>query len=297
MLSMTNLRTLVAVADSGGIRQAAKKLGRTPSAVSMALKSMEETLGAPLFEGDRKTHVTRLGKLTLESARDLVSYYDNTCASITAHSRHEISRCTIGSVTSIAGTILPLAIQRIQKRARNFEVVLREIHSVRMVDHVADGLIDAGLSRSVAMRPEVHFEPLLKDSYSLVCSPNHHFADQKVPLSWDQIQSETLISNESYDGYIQDKLSSGPSSVACHVSSASSAFAMVRAEVGVTILPGLAAMVAPPSVVFLRINDESAFRTVGVLTRRRRSLSPAVNSLLREMRKIVNDLSFDFRIS
>ena len=55
-----NLRALtifVAVAESGGLSGAASRLGRTASTISTALKELEQEIGAPLFEGDRKSRL------------------------------------------------------------------------------------------------------------------------------------------------------------------------------------------------------------------------------------------------
>ena len=43
------LRCFVAVAEHGNLNDAANRLGRTPSAVSMSLKQLTDHLGAPLF--------------------------------------------------------------------------------------------------------------------------------------------------------------------------------------------------------------------------------------------------------
>ncbi|MFT5446017.1 MAG: DNA-binding transcriptional LysR family regulator [Gammaproteobacteria bacterium] len=65
------LRCFVAVAQSGKLVDAAEKLGRTPSAVSMMLKQFEQHLGAPLFESERKNRLTALGAFALtEASRD-----------------------------------------------------------------------------------------------------------------------------------------------------------------------------------------------------------------------------------
>jgi len=49
--------------------QAAKELGRTPSAVSMMLKQFEDHIGAPLFEAGRKSRLTALGEMIHVEAR------------------------------------------------------------------------------------------------------------------------------------------------------------------------------------------------------------------------------------
>ena len=58
MIRLDALRALVAVAEHGNIKDAAEQLHRTTSALSMTLKQIEDRLGGPLFEADRKQTLT-----------------------------------------------------------------------------------------------------------------------------------------------------------------------------------------------------------------------------------------------
>jgi DNA-binding transcriptional LysR family regulator len=49
-LDLNKLSIFLAVADSGGVGKAAKRLGRTSSAVSQSISGLEAALGAPLFD-------------------------------------------------------------------------------------------------------------------------------------------------------------------------------------------------------------------------------------------------------
>jgi DNA-binding transcriptional LysR family regulator len=53
-LDLDVLRSVVAIAEAGSISAAAQRIGRTPAAVSMQIKKLEETLGRSLFERMRQ---------------------------------------------------------------------------------------------------------------------------------------------------------------------------------------------------------------------------------------------------
>lgn len=289
MLSVTNLRTLVCVADCGGIRPAAERLGRTPSAVSMGLKQLEESVGAALFEGDRKVHLTKVGAFTLQAARDVLKHYDNSCAGIRAFARDEISRCTVASVTSFAGTVLPEAILRVKGRSANFEAVIREVHSARMADTVADGLVDIGFGRISNFRPDVETTPLMHDRYLVVCRNDHRLAEFGRPVRWGDLSEDDFISNESYDSHLCDGLMRMHNTARFHVSSVSSAFALVTSKVGVTVLPQLASRIAPGWLKFVPLEDPAAFRVVGTYMRRGKKLSPAARMLVETTQALLGE--------
>ena len=48
-LDLDTLRTLVVAHDLGGLAQAADRLGRTPSAISLQMKRLQDDLGTVLF--------------------------------------------------------------------------------------------------------------------------------------------------------------------------------------------------------------------------------------------------------
>jgi len=73
LLETDLIRTFVAIADTGSFTRAAEWVYRTPSAISMQVKKLEETLGRPLFirEG-RSVSLTTDGEALLGYARRLL---------------------------------------------------------------------------------------------------------------------------------------------------------------------------------------------------------------------------------
>jgi len=89
-LEFYHLRSFVAVAQTGNLTQAAKRLYTTPPAISAHIKALEEELSTPLFirsnKGmsltDKGQLLLKKAQLTLDSAVDLVN--------LAADSQHEI---------------------------------------------------------------------------------------------------------------------------------------------------------------------------------------------------------------
>lgn len=76
-LDTSLLRTIVALVDGGGIEEAARRVGRSPSAVSLQVKRLEQRLGTPLFDrGGRRLLPTRRGLVLIEYARRILRLND-----------------------------------------------------------------------------------------------------------------------------------------------------------------------------------------------------------------------------
>ena len=74
LLDLDVLRTFVAIAETGSFTLAASAVFRTPSAVSMQIKKLEEILGVSVFSRDaRSVSLTRDGEMLLGYARRMLS--------------------------------------------------------------------------------------------------------------------------------------------------------------------------------------------------------------------------------
>jgi len=76
-LDLDTLRTLAVARDRGGLAQAAEHLGRTPSAISLQMKRLQEDLGIPIFrKRGRGLALTEAGEIALSYARRILGLND-----------------------------------------------------------------------------------------------------------------------------------------------------------------------------------------------------------------------------
>ena len=63
-VSLDSLRTLVIAQDVGGFGRASERLSRTPSAISLQMKRLQDEIGVQLFRRQgRKTLLTEQGEI------------------------------------------------------------------------------------------------------------------------------------------------------------------------------------------------------------------------------------------
>lgn len=140
---LTHLPIIVAVARRGGFAAAANELGMSASAVSHAVRLVEERLGQPLF-----ARTTRSVALT-EAGKDLIGTVAPALQDI--HERIERIRAINGRPSGLlrinaARVCLPLAVTRvISAMSERYPEVEVEIFSdERLTDIVSEGF-DAGI--------------------------------------------------------------------------------------------------------------------------------------------------------
>jgi len=133
LLELDLLRTMVVIAETGNFSTAATKLFRTPSAVSMQVKRIEELLGRAVFRRDsRSVTPTPDGKLLVEHGRRLLALNNEVVGRFVMPEVAGTVR--LGATEDIAERILPGLLQRFAQThccvtvdvAVNSTVVLRE---------------------------------------------------------------------------------------------------------------------------------------------------------------------------
>ena len=106
MLDIDQLRTFIAISETGSFTKAAEVVNKTQSAVSMQMKRLEERLERPIFSRDgRASKLTEDGQRLLDYARRIVKLNVETLA---AFSDGELSgRVRLGVPDDYADRYLP----------------------------------------------------------------------------------------------------------------------------------------------------------------------------------------------
>src|SRR3954447_2924144 len=92
---LQELAVLVAVVDHGSLAAAARRLRRSPPAVTRALAALEDRVGARLIErSTRRLAVTEVGRAFAEQARSLLNAYDMAVGGITTTPLRGLLRVT-----------------------------------------------------------------------------------------------------------------------------------------------------------------------------------------------------------
>jgi DNA-binding transcriptional LysR family regulator len=287
-ISLTGMRSFVAVCEAGGVRAGADQIGRTPSAVSMTLKQLEDDIGAPLFEGERRGVLSAVGRIVLEEARAMIAHYDRVCSAMTSYAANRLGRCDISSVPSVAVTLLPRAIARARHEGAAFEIHVRDSDSSAIVDAVENGVVELGLCVVASRRPQLTFEPLFREPLDFVCPVGHPLAKSKKPLSWSRLEGAPLIQNGSAAALGLNEIDALADNSKLIASNVTSNLAMVEAGLGVTILPRLCRWKCGYKVSFVPLADPRASRTVGWIARAGRPLQPAARQILEYIRSETN---------
>ena len=278
MIRLEALRAFVAVAEHGNIKDAAERLCRTPSALSMTLKQIEDRLGQPLFESDRKSSLTELGRLVRDTGQILVRDYDRAISLIEAHAQGRAGRLRLASVPSVVTMLLPQALRDFLARYPGVEVDLLDTNSTDVREMVETSQVDLGIASTPPPGLGLAFEPLFSDAFRLVCRADAAIAEGNGPVEWSALEGQELILNEPTRSLRSPAFQALAARARLSVRSVTSLFIMVQSGIGVTILPALATVNLPATLVSRPIEDPTCLRTVGLITRDGKLQGPLVKA-------------------
>ncbi len=274
MIKLEALRVFVTVAESGNIKDAADTVGRTASAVSMTLKQLEDEIGGPLFQTDRKNSLTALGKLMLDLGREQIRGFDKSVGIMRAFAHSRIGSLSLASVPSVATNVLPTILQRFLETRPQVQIELFDIDSVQVRRMVENGSADLGFAGESRSGGSLIFTPLFSDGFKLVCRDDHDLCRLERPVLWSDLEGVTLIRNGASDRIEAEDYRRISAQSLITVYNVTSLVALVRAGVGLTILPSLTMHGAHDGVAALDLADAAANRQVGLVERRDVPLSP-----------------------
>jgi DNA-binding transcriptional LysR family regulator len=297
-VTIRHLRAAAGVARYRSFRRAAEAVHLSQPALSLAISELEETLGVVLFDRtSRSVATTELGESFIQGAVRLLADFDGLIGEIGDIAQSRRGKLVVSCVSSIAGRIMPLALQACSERYPQVQVTVRDDVALQVLSAVRSREADFGLTIVPAdMSEDMTFEAMHVDRFHFVCPKGHRLASRRN-VAWKELDGENLISLSTNSGthqMVNDMLASMAVEPARNtaVSHLSTVHGMLEVGFGVAVLPEIALPVAGhPTLVSKPLVKPELSRTIGSYQRRDRSLSPAASAFLGVVKDVFNGLS------
>lgn len=165
------LKTLLAIIESGSFSRAAEAVHLTVSAVSQQIQALEQEVGAPLFDRtSRPPRLTAAGQQMVELADQMVRAAENAIDAISG--RKLIGTLSIGSVRTSALSLLPRAMVRMSAAHPDLRIKLRVASSETMLQDVLAGRLDAAMIAEHGNFPAaLRWRPFLREPLWVIAPP------------------------------------------------------------------------------------------------------------------------------
>jgi DNA-binding transcriptional LysR family regulator len=181
LLDIDQLRTFIAIAETGSFTKAAEVVNKTQSAVSMQMKRLEERIERPIFVRDgRASKLTEDGSRLLDYARRLVKLNVETVA---AFSDAALSgRVRLGVPDDYADRYLPEIMARFSRAYPSVELTVMCEPTVDLLERIDGNEIDLAIVTNC--EPKRASETFRRERLLWVTSNRHSIhLEPRLPLA------------------------------------------------------------------------------------------------------------------
>jgi DNA-binding transcriptional LysR family regulator len=179
-MELRQLQYLVAVADEGGFRPAARRLLIAQPALSIAIRRLEHELGAVLL--DRTTR-----GVTLTSAgEELVTRASGILYQVDATQQYFRDRRAICDQDTIrigviagplsAGELTAPIFDAVRKALPSFRIATHELSFANQITPILDGSVDVAIVRPPLDHPDIILVPIAEEPRCLLVNASHELA-------------------------------------------------------------------------------------------------------------------------
>ncbi|HEY0173601.1 MAG TPA: LysR substrate-binding domain-containing protein [Pyrinomonadaceae bacterium] len=179
-MEMTQLEFFLQVIAEGSFSKAADAVGRTQPAVSIAIRRLEEEVGAPLFDRSQKTPtLTEAGAVIQDYARRILSLRDQARGAVSELRALRRGLVRVGANESTSLYLLPQVILAFRERHPEVKVEIYRHVSERLPREVLQGSVDFAVLAFEPVDRDLESFCVLRDDLALILNPAHPLASRE----------------------------------------------------------------------------------------------------------------------
>ncbi|KYH13640.1 LysR family transcriptional regulator [Staphylococcus kloosii] len=247
----------------------AKQLNVSQSALSRAIKQLEEEVGAPLFNRvGRSLKLNKYGQSFLVTVNTITQEMDMFKSEVTQSIDMLNGDITIGFLHSVGPTYLSDFLKTFNSQYPNIRVKLLQDHAKGLISKLENGDIDVAITMVAPASNSVCFIPLLQEQLFITLNSTHPLANEQSLNIADLVNEQFILLKENfvlreqvdqifYEHNINNVEINFESDETLTIAS------FVSAGLGISILPKLK-NIQLPNLTQIPINNYKAQRTIGL---------------------------------
>ncbi len=193
-MKIHQLRVLIAIADAGSVRGAARMLDSSPAAVTQNIQQLEETVRMQLVvRTSSGVTLTACGQTLLAHARLVAAQMTRAHQAIDAMRGEPSGRLSIAVTAWVALTFLPETVARFRTRMPAIQLELFEGLLAIATPRLRDGSLDIYVGRQApgVTTCDFNYQPLFATSRAVVARQGHPLADSRSLA--DLLENDWLV--------------------------------------------------------------------------------------------------------
>ncbi|WP_417210431.1 LysR family transcriptional regulator [Antarctobacter sp.] len=192
-MDLTQIKTLVHVAEIGSISKAAERLNTVQPALSRQIRLLEEELKVRLFERHgRGMRITPIGQEVLDSATRILTEIEAIRETVHDGSKSFRGEVRIGLTPTVADMMIAALARRLRADHPKLHVQFKTAFSAYLLDWLRRGELDLVVSYDPEPSRSLLVEPVLMESLFLVSRPGHGLSLNK-PVPFADLKGKPFV--------------------------------------------------------------------------------------------------------
>ncbi|MGD8105312.1 LysR family transcriptional regulator [Pantoea sp. FN0302] len=288
--TLRQLRVFVAVAQHGSFSQAGQVIGLSQSAVSHSIKELEAEMGIRLLDRTtREVLLTSAGQLLANRLERLLEELNTTLLDARSFGQQRSGTVRVAASQTISAHLMPQCLAASQLNYPEIKVMLRDRPQQWVIQSVRDAEVDFGIVVGPLTAGEFTSQPILDEPFLLLCRQDDELAQVKE-LHWRMLSGRPLVLQDYASGsrvLIDEALRQQQvqAEIVQEIGHPTTLYPMVEAGIGISILPALALPLPAGRPLMVRRLLPEINRTLMLIRRKNRSLTPAAEAIWQEVRQ------------
>lgn len=187
------LKAFCAVADSGHLTAAARKVHLTSSAISHSIRSLETELGCRLFERvGKRLALNQAGEQLLAQVRGPLEALDSAAEGIRHLGKWGRTRLRVGASETACEHILPGVIRELRRHFPSLELRVESGDTPELIDLLQQSKVEVALGPTPAYTAGLSMRPAFRDELMFVFAAEHAWADGRA-ITREEIRDQHFI--------------------------------------------------------------------------------------------------------
>lgn len=195
LIDSRQLHAFAALARRGSFTLAAQDLFLTQSAVSHAIRALEDDLGCRLLDRvGRRVLLTQAGEQFLRHTERILGEMETARAGLEQLRKWGHGRLRVGASTTACQHLLPGVLREFRREHPKCLIRVEPGDHERQLELLQGGQVDLSLvlMPEGQVPAELAFVPLFEDELSFIVAPQHPWAEGAAPTR-EAIAAETLV--------------------------------------------------------------------------------------------------------
>jgi len=291
-MELTQLEFFLMVVEQGSFSKAAVRVYRTQPAVSIAVRRLEEEIGAQLFDRSQKTPtLTDAGELVYDYAQRILALRDQARNVVAELRSLQRGRVRIGANESTSLYLLPHLILEYRERHPNVKVEIYRHVSERLPREVLDRNVDFALLAFEPVDSDLESFPILEDELVLIMNPDHPLA-KRESLKIKELGKESFLAHNVKTGSRYKVVEAftqhhTPLNVTLELATVETIKRFVQLKIGLAFVPHMCVReeLERGTLTTVPVQGLTYFRTLWVTHRRQMTFSHAAAAFLEVLRQ------------